>query len=175
MDEYIFAEQTKKHFRYLIDDYEYSVTGQRYDPKAFGNSLVQFQSRTMDVTVALDRGQVFVYLAPRTESPGYQFDLRDIVGFLTPESDEPVYIFPEEWDNYYDMVDWQVKRLAQVFRKYCKPVLAGKFSKWKEIVKIREAKAQDKYKRLTGKEPITIDSEEIGSEVQKEIRRRQSQ
>lgn len=173
MGQYVFAEQIKKHFHYLIDDYGFSVIDERYDHEAFGNSLVQFRSSTTDVVVVLDKGQVLIDISPYPEIPNYRFGLATVVEFLSPDADEPAYIFPEKWDNYYGMIDWQVTRLTRVLRQYCAPVLRGEFSKWKEMDEIRRKETEDRYRALTGKVPIEIVSEEIREKIQREESRRQ--
>ena len=175
MGENPFVERVRSYFGYLVEDYGFSVAERRYDEKAFGNSLVRFRSAATDVTVVLDRGQVFVYLAPRPESSGHRLNMRDVVDYLAPEPHEPVYVFPEEWNDYWSMVDSQVRRLARVLERYCTPVLAGEFSKWEEIVEIIQKESLDKYRRLTGKAPLTTDSGEIQRDVQEEMRRRRDQ
>ena len=172
MEKYVFAEQVKKHFHYLIDEYGFSVVDERYDAEAFGDSLVQFQSSTVDLSIILDRGQVLIDIGPHPESPDYRFGLVSVIEFLAPEADEPAYIFPETWDNYYDMIDWQVTRLARVLQQYCAPVLRGEFSQWKEMAERRRKEARDTYRALTGKDPIEITSKELAEKVQKEEERR---
>ena len=57
----------------------------------------------------------------------------------------------EKWDNYYDKIDWQVTRLARVFRQYSDAVLRGKFSQWKELKEFRWKKVATDYRAFTGK------------------------
>jgi len=94
--------------------------------------------------------------------------------FLAPGLDEPVYIFPETWDNYYDNIDWQVMRLAGLLRQHCTPVLKGEFSKWKEMAEARRKDALEGYRRLTGKDPIRIESEEARRMILEEEERRRN-
>ena len=118
MEQYVFVEQVKKRFRYLTDDYGFSVVDERYDPEAFGNSLVQFQSSLVGVRVALDRGQVLIDIGSSSEPQVSWFSLPNVVKYLAPELDELAYVFPERWDDYYHMVDWQVIRLAHLLQRY---------------------------------------------------------
>lgn len=165
MKEHAFAEQVKKHFHYLIDDYDFSVVNEKSDPEAFGNSLVDFQSGTTAVRVTLDRGQVLVDMRPLTESSTSWFSLGSVVEFLAPEADEPVYVFPETWDHYYDMINGQVSRMARVLRQYCAPVLRGEFSQWKEIDERTRKGAEEEYRALTGKDfPKAMDLKEVQEE-----------
>ena len=133
MSEREFANQTRGHFRYLTDEYGFVVVEERSDPEAFGNSLVRLRSDAVDLIIVLDRGQVLIDFDPRGMAPGDQFGLPSVVRFLAPEADEPAYVFPETWDNYDDMIEWQLERLARLLRKTCAPVLQGEFSDWKAI------------------------------------------
>jgi len=168
MKQHAFAEQVKKHFHYLVDDYGFSVVDEKHDPEAFGNSLVDFQSSTAVIRVLLDRGQVLVDIRPSIEPPTFWFDLGSLVEFLAPEADEPVYVFPETWDNYYEMIEWQVARLARVLRQYCALVLRGEFSQWREIDKRRKKSAEEGYRALTGKDlPQAIDLKRVQEEEER--------
>ncbi len=156
MTQYIFTEQAKQHFHYLIDDYGFSVVDERYEPEAFGNSLIQFRSSAIDIMVVLDRGQVLIDVSPYPRPSNYQFSLATVVKFLAPEANEPAYIFPETWEDYDDMIEWQLTRLARVLRQYCVPVLRGEFSDWKTMNECRKKEAEEGYKRRTGKDPINV-------------------
>lgn len=156
MTQYKFIEQTKRHFRYLIDDYSFSVVDEEYDPEAFGNSLVRFRSSTADVVLVLDRGQVLIDINPYPMMQDCQFGLPSVVKFLAPEVSEPAYIFPETWENYNDMIDSQLERLARVLRQYCSSVLRGEFSDWEALSDSRKKEAEEGYRRFTGMDPIVI-------------------
>jgi len=173
MEKCMFAEQVKAHFHCLIDDYGFVVVSERFDPEAFGNSLVDFQSRNTVVRVLLDRGQVTIDIGPYPRSPGYWFDLSSIIEFLVPETGEPVYVFPDTWDNYNDMIIWQVARLSRVLQQYGAPVLTGDFFEWKKIADIRSKKVEDEYRTLTGKSPAKITSKDLGKKLQKEEGKRE--
>jgi hypothetical protein len=139
-----FAERVRQHFHYLVDDLGFSVMEESHDPEAFGNSLVRFRRHAVDVLVVLDRGQVLVDIRPRRAGlSSSQFGLASLVRFLAPESEEPAYVFPESWDAYHEMVEWQLKRLARVLRQYCLPVLTGEFSGWEALDARRAQEARE--------------------------------
>jgi len=137
MGQYEFVKRVKEQFRYLTDDYDCSVVDERYEPESFGNSLVQFQSSVVDVRVTLDKGQVLIDSRPSSQSPISWFSLPTVLKHLAPNLDEPAYVFPESWDDYYQMVDWQLVRLAHLFHQFCSPILAGEFSLWETMAKSR--------------------------------------
>jgi hypothetical protein len=156
MTQYRFTEQARRRFHYLIDDYGFSVVDERYDPDAFGNSLVRFRSSAVDVVLVLDRGQVLIDINPYPMIEDYQFGLPSVVEFLAAEAGEPVYVFPETWENYYDMIDSQLERLARVLRQRCSSILRGEFSDWEAMSDFRKKEAEEGYRRLTGKDPIVV-------------------
>jgi len=168
----MFNERVKRQFRYLTENYGFSVVDERYNPEAFGNSLVDFQSGDIVMRVLLDRGQVMVDFCPCAGSSKSWYGLGSIVEFLAPEADEPIYIFPETWENYQDVINWQVDRLASVVQRYCARVLRGEFSEWEEIAETRSRKATSEYHALTGESPVRITSEELGRALRSEEEKR---
>lgn len=146
MREYSFAKRVKEHFSYLVDKYGFSIVEERYDPKVFGNGLVRFQSLTLSISVVLDRGQVLIDFTPYPEMPGYQFDLGTVIKFLALANRETAYIFPEKWDDYYEMIEHQIVRAAHMLKQYCAPVLKGQFSEWNKMYESQKREALDKYK-----------------------------
>ena len=91
MEQYGFTDQVKKYFRYLTEDFGFSiVVEEKSNRQAFGNSLIQFRSNAVSVTVTLDRGQVLIDIGPYPEVPDYQFSLVSVMEFLAPDLDEPV-------------------------------------------------------------------------------------
>ncbi|MEM3434463.1 MAG: hypothetical protein QXP27_09885 [Candidatus Methanomethyliaceae archaeon] len=168
----MFNEHVKRRFRYLIENYGFLVIDEKYDPEAFGNSLVDFQSDSIVMRVLLDRGQAMVDFRPRAEPSETWYGLDSVIEFLAPEADEPTYIFPETWDNYQDMIKWQVDRLANVVQRYCARVLRGEFSEWEEMAEARSRKAISEYRALTGRSPVRIASEELRKALQREEEKR---
>jgi len=172
MNDYVFTEQVKKKFRYLVDGYGYSVVDEVYDPEAFGNSLVQFRSDSVDIFIVLDRGRVLIDIAPYPNVSNHKFGLPTIIEFLAPEAGEMSYIYPEKPGDYYEKIDWQIDRLTTLLQQYAVPVLNGEFSDWQELDERRQKQALRAYRKLAGKDPIKIDSEELKDEFQQEIDRR---
>jgi len=130
-----FFDQVKKHFRYLIDDYGFSVVYERYDEKVFGNCIVVFQSKDCRIRVVLDRGDIFVQIgplsAPAVWSPASShlwFDLGTIIAFLTQEAKadraEWFYIPPDEPLDHDARIDWQLNKLADTLQSYGKQILS---------------------------------------------------
>jgi hypothetical protein len=158
MTQFTFTENVKKHFQYLIDDYGFSVVDEQLNSEAFGNSLIRFESSSTDIMIVLDRGQVIIDIGPYPATPNYQFSMASMMEFLTPEAEEPAYVFPETWENYDEMIEWQVRRLARVLRQYCSPVLLGRFSEWEELDQRIRKEAREAYRTLKGKDPIVVSS-----------------
>jgi len=168
----MFNEHVKGQFWYLIEDYGFSVLDERYDPEAFGNSLVDFQSDSVVMRVLLDRGQVMIDFRPSAGSPECWYGLNSVVEFFAPEFDGPACVFPETWDNYQGMIRWQVDRLASIVQRYCTQVLRGEFSGWEQIAETRSRNATSEYRALTGTSPIKITSEEPFRALRREEEKR---
>lgn len=75
MHRYMFTERVKEKFRYLVEEYGFSVADERYDPDAFGNSLVDYQSGKTTIRVLLDRGEVTIGVGPYPLASDCWFDL----------------------------------------------------------------------------------------------------
>jgi len=174
MSDYQFAEAVKYKFGYLIEDYGYSVTDEEYHTEEFGNILVRFRSISLDIIVGLDRGQVYVDVSPRPSRPDYQFGLPTIIQSTAPEAEDFAYIYPEEPDDPYQRIDWQVSRVADLLRKYCSSVLKGEFASWDEMDQWRNQKVLGVYRAIKNKDPIKIESEALREELEKEINRRKA-
>jgi hypothetical protein len=170
MKQYIFTEKVREHFRYLIDDYGFSVIREQHAPETFGNGLVEFQSKSAHIRVILDKGQVLIDLAPYQAIQDYWFDLSSVIEYLAPQSNEPVYVFPETAGNSYETIDWQVSRLAGMLRQHCVPVLKGEFSQWQELFERSRNEADDLYRALTGKVPLKGDSDDLQREIERRRR-----
>ena len=117
-----FFDQVKQHFRFLIDDYQFSVIEERYYPDAFGDCLVLMQSRDCRVRVGLDRSVVFISVgslaAADLDSPSSWFDLMIVTAFVTQGSQqEPlVYELPDDSLDPAAKTDWQLSRLSKILR-----------------------------------------------------------
>lgn len=172
MSKVLFLQRVRKHFEYLVVEHGFSVVAERYDSEAFGNGVVQFQSSSVTITVTLDRGQVLIDVEPYPGIPAYRFDLNTVVEFLAPEAGIPVYVFPDKWDDYSEMVDWQTARLAGILKQYCIPILRGQFFKWEEMHRMRVESAAGKHKAITGVNPLRITSRKAKEALQEEMDRR---
>jgi len=173
MNDYVFADQAKTKFRYLIDSYGFTVVDELYDPEAFGNSLVQYRSASLDIYIILDRGRVLVDIAPYPNVSNYRFGLLSFIEYLAPELGEIEYIYPDEPEDYNGKIDWQVERVAGLLQQYCaEPVLTGEFSAWAELDERREKEALTAYRKMTGKDPIKIESEALREELEQELNTR---
>lgn len=171
MEQTSFIELVKTHFKYLIDEYGFVLTETRHSPEYFGNGLVRFQSSNANITIILDRGQVLIDIEPYLVMPNQSFDLRSVVMFLTPQINEPIYLFPNNKD-VDESRKWQINRLAHLLRQYCAQVLEGKFSSWEELRQFRDKAAMETYRNITGRDPLHITSQKGAAIIQKELERR---
>ena len=144
-----FPEQVKKHFQYLVDDYGFSIVT-KHAPEIFGGSAVNYESDTIGVEIALDRGEVFGRIGPRCDPPETWNDIASLILFLFPQIPEPPYEYPERWNDPDAMIEWQVARLARITREHLAPVLKGEFSQWKQVTEYWRERGRALYKEQTG-------------------------
>ena len=158
MERNVYAEQIKKHFFFLIEELGFVMLHERYFPDLMGNSDIVFQSKNVGVRCLLDRGIVEVRIGPVAMPMEKWFDLSIIVGFLAPNAPSTLFFSADDFFSDQGKTsddEWtekQVKRLAQIARGYCEPVLRGEFERWQELGQFRERKGELEYKRLTGKD-----------------------
>jgi len=111
----LFFDQVEQHFRYLVDEYGFSVIcRERYE--SFDNAEVIIQSRDCRIRILREKGQVFVDAAPLPPSEDW-FDLTEITAYLSQGADSWKYETPDRGD-YDSRIEWQVKRLADILRSY---------------------------------------------------------
>lgn len=158
MTQNVFCELAKRHFDYLVTEYEFLLE-EMYGPVAEGDGFLEYRSGSVFVDVSADRGQVTVDIGPCPKQPHSRYELGTVIWYLagdrflsrdlmqqsyTLTPDRPPGISHEEY------VDLQLVRLASKLKQCCQPVLEGKFSEWSEIARItREVVAAD-YKSRTG-------------------------
>ena len=113
----LFFDQVEKHFRYLIDDYGFSVVRKKqYD--SFDNAKIVLKSKECCVRVTRERGYVEIDAGPPSGEIWY--DLATLVAYLSKETEELRYDIPDYGDDFdYDArIEWQVKKLSSIFPKY---------------------------------------------------------
>jgi len=174
MEQYDFSNKVKEQFQYLTEDYDFSITDEEYYSEGFGNIFVRYRSVSLDIAVGLDRGQVYVDVSPRPPRQDYQFGLPTIIQFTTPGAEDFTYIYPEEPDDPYQRINWQISRVAHLLRKYCSSVLKGEFTGWDEMDEWRRQKVLEVYRGIKNQDPIRIESEALRDELEQEIKRRQA-
>ena len=117
----LFFDQVEKHFRYLIDDYGFSVVKKKqYD--SFDNAKIILQSIDCRIEVFRERGFVEVYAGPLS-SPKERYDLATLIAFLTKkEAKQFDYEIPIPEYDYDARIEWQVKKLAGILQMYCSQI-----------------------------------------------------
>jgi hypothetical protein len=106
--------------------------------KSGAEDRVIFDSNSTELTIQLERGQVFVDVGPRGASES--FDLGEII--LSKE--------PESRFRYADLATTslvvELRRLAGLLSRYCDAMLSGDFSSGGAVLAFRERRFRD----LTG-------------------------
>lgn len=53
MEGHPFSNQVRRYFRYLFDDYGFSVLSEEYSPDVFGNWITLLQSKDCQIRIIL--------------------------------------------------------------------------------------------------------------------------
>lgn len=113
----LFFDQVEKYFRYLVDEYGFSVVEkEQYD--SFDNAKIVLRSKEFCIRVTREKGYVEIDAGPSSEEIWY--GLATLVAYLTKETEELYYDIPDYNDDFdYDArIEWQVKKLAGILPKY---------------------------------------------------------
>ena len=151
MEENVFARFVKEYFAFLVREFGFAIVHESYNPKAFGNSEVRFESKTAGIRLIRDRGDVTLTLGRPSEPPNSWLDLTTVAKFLQPEAQEPVYIFPDFPGQPERSMDFQLSRLAPLLRRYCGPILRGHFSSWQQLRQFEAKRAEELTKEAVKK------------------------
>jgi hypothetical protein len=135
MEQGLLSSLVRQHFRYLTDEYGFSITHDEYFPEHMGNADMVFMSPQIGIEIVLDRGQVLIDIGSVLQTRKEWFEFSDVIHFFASEI-EPVYIFPQDFANYQAAIESQVSRLAQLMRQYCEPLIRGDLSMQSGIRKI---------------------------------------
>ena len=135
------AELIKNHFKYLLDEYGFSIEREYYSPEIMGNAAVVYISNTTGVIIAVDRSQVLISIGRSALPEDQWFEFSDVIHFYAPTVKE-AYIFQID-DTHLVEVELQLERLAQLLRKYCEPLLRGNFSDEDQIKEFERQRAEE--------------------------------
>jgi hypothetical protein len=149
MEQGVLSSLVRQHFRYLTDEYGFSITRDDYFPEHMGNADMLFVSPQTGVEIVLDRGQVLINIGPIIQARKEWFEFSDVVHYFAPEI-EPVYIFSEDASSYQAAIESQVARLAQLMRQYCEPLLKGDLSTQNSIREIEGTRVAKLMDHLNG-------------------------
>jgi hypothetical protein len=150
MEQSLLSNLVRQHFRYLTDEYGFSLARDAYFPESMENADMLFVSSQTGVRIVLDRGQVLINIGSLLQPQQEWFEFSDVVHFFAPET-EPVYIFSQDNSNYHATIESQVIRVARLMHQYCEPLLRGDFSMQsgiREIERQRVAKLLDDLNKL---------------------------
>ena len=116
-----YYKQVQKHFRFLIDEYGFSVEkeeeGRGYCLVAFRQKGL-FRPKICRVRVSREAGRVQVDIAPLS-APNDWFSLATVIQYLTPGAENPW-----TYDEVYDpKTGKQLENLAEVLRSHFDTIL----------------------------------------------------
>lgn len=111
-----FFFQVKKYFQYLLDDYGFMASLERYDPEFFGNCIINLQNDTFLIRITLDRGRALLNIG-LVSSPNFLVSLPILIKFLAPGWSWPSHSLDNS-RSYSDRLERQLTEKASLFRQY---------------------------------------------------------
>jgi hypothetical protein len=120
-----------KYFSFLLDDFGFSITEERYDQE-MGNAVVGFSKNQTCIELIKDRGQILVTLGDKRLSKWDWVEFADAIGFLSGNI-SPVYIFQSQNKNVTE--ESQLSRVSVLMKQHCLVILSGEMS----VIQLRDA------------------------------------
>jgi hypothetical protein len=156
-----FFAQVKKHFRYLFDEYGFSVVSEEIT-NHMDVCEILLQSKEWRIRIGREIGDVFVHVSP-SSTPDIWFDLGDVITFLDPESEEAKKLWfapePDRSTDYATRIHLQLRWDADKLRPYCDGIKhlfredvfkqkQAELKQWQEFRErtVRQALEQGKYR-----------------------------
>lgn len=148
-----FPTLTRECFRFLTDDYSFTVKEKLYGTQPYSGGEIEFRSPSTALVVSLDRDGMSARLGPSSEPEIGWLSVESIVERYSHGMDNSLLNLPDR--SAYTMEDWvqlRIGRYASAVRKYCVPFLEGDFSEWLELQRWLLKKMQDQYRALSGRD-----------------------
>jgi hypothetical protein len=171
----IFFDQVRKHFRYLVEDYGFSVVEEEVVP-SFDNRIVVLRSNDCSIRIVRDRGDVLIHVASRSasetgwrdsprsasetgwrDSPAHLwFDVGTVIAFLSPRSEarkwQWFYASPDTALDRDASTDWQLAKLAAKLQPKVEQVCQlfqedVLRQKWRELEEFRERRKRESWRQ----------------------------
>jgi len=144
-------ELITEYFKFLINEYNYSIVSEEHNPEVMGNAVVILKSKFTGVIIIFDRGQISIKIGEASTPEEEWFDIGDVVKTFYPNLPE-VYEFTTASTNYQDYIEFQLKKLADILQDYCLQLIIGDFSmkgKIKETETARVSKMLKRFKNIS--------------------------
>jgi len=128
-----FIENAEKYFPYLFGRFGFAAIYGEYARQFFGNCLIVLESDQCRVRIELERSWISIDIGPLAAPLGWLndaesrwFDLPILLSFLEQKTIRPgsLYQLPEDIQEYYASIDWQLARLSGILRPYCDRLFA---------------------------------------------------
>jgi len=145
----------KRHFEYLIREYNFQIISEKFSPQIMGNTYITYCSASIGVRVTIDRSQVLINIGDILDSTKEWFDFSDVITFFNSSIENP-YIFIEKTykNKEEDIIEPQVERLASLLHQNCDAMLKGELrmkEKIKDIEKKRIAELLVKFNKRSSR------------------------
>ena len=106
----------------VISWFGFIIIDEREEPNIMGNGFITYQSNATLIRIVIDRSQVLLNVGEVNAPEREWLEFSDVIHYFKPEFGE-VYDFSNEAS-----IEKQAKRVSELLRKYCEPILIGDFS-----------------------------------------------
>jgi hypothetical protein len=146
-----FTELVKKYFRFLVDEFGFSVANEEHNRQMFGDRVVEYRSPTTVVTVSSE-GFVLTEFGPASEPHVAHFLLFNVISFFDAKLAEAEKSALGNVRQPRRNQESQIARSAELLHQFGEPMLKGDFTQWNEIGQYIDRIAHEKTKASTGRE-----------------------
>ena len=96
MSDSILKDSVHERFQFLLDEFHFSITEERYEQE-MGNAIVIFSSGNTHIEVVKDRGQILASLGDQRLSRRDWVEFAEAIQYFS-KLPGPVYQFPTEYN-----------------------------------------------------------------------------
>jgi hypothetical protein len=120
-----------KYFSFLLDDFGFLITEERYDQE-MGNAVVVFSKNQTCIVLVKDREQILVTLGDKKLSERDWVEFAEAIGSLSGNTSSG-YLFQSQNKNVTE--ELQLSLVSVLMKQHCLAILAGEMS----VIQLRDA------------------------------------
>ena len=131
MQPYSIETGVRNYFDFLLDDFGFSITEERYR-QGMGNAVVVFSHDQTCIELVKDRGQILAALGDLRLTRREWVEFAQAVRFFSGNPG-PVYSFPSVYNEVTE--ELQLSCVSKLMKQHCMPILSGAMS----VVQLRDS------------------------------------